>query len=250
MNDNLRIWSQVEKTDPAFTKSATVNGQKITSITTLWPIKKATEVWGPCGIGWGYEIIEDRFDQGAPIFQKNGDDSVEICKSVTHTILIKLWYTYEGSRGEVLSYGHTPYLYRSKYGVSEDTEAPKKSLSDALKKALSMLGFSADVFSGQFDDPNYVEATRTEYEIEKSDKRNDTYEKKVSEFRDWIMKERECYALIPNMVALERVYNRHWASVQSKSRVLGLDENEAFQPFFTAFEAQKNKIGNKPQEVK
>ncbi|WP_434771820.1 hypothetical protein [Pseudomonas entomophila] len=50
--------------------------------------------------------------------------------------------------------------------MTTDGEAPKKSLTDAIKKALSMLSFSADVFLGLFDDNAYVQQRQEETAIE------------------------------------------------------------------------------------
>ncbi|CAI1876548.1 Uncharacterised protein [Serratia fonticola] len=46
-----------------------------------------------------------------------------------------------------------------------DGEAPKKLLTDATKKALSQLGFSADVFLGLYDDVNYREENDAEFAL-------------------------------------------------------------------------------------
>jgi hypothetical protein len=58
--------------------------------------------------------------------------------------------------GKVKHYGATTFVGEDKNGVFTDEEAPKKSLTDALTKALSMWGFSADVFLGLYDDNKYV----------------------------------------------------------------------------------------------
>jgi hypothetical protein len=152
-NQNMSIWSQVEKTAPEATKSAKVNGQQITSISGQHMIKRATEVFGPVGIGWGWTVAEERFDQGGEIRNDKGE---LIGHEVGHTIRVKLWFMQGDKRGEVEQYGCTPFTYKSKWGVTTDTEAPKKSLTDAVKKALAMLGFSADIFLGLYDDRDYV----------------------------------------------------------------------------------------------
>ncbi|MEQ4657635.1 hypothetical protein [Providencia manganoxydans] len=69
------------------------------------------------------------------------------------------------TRGEFESYGATPYRYQTNYGIKVDGEVIKKSLTDAIKKALSMLGFSSDVFMGMHDNPEYVASNKLEYEI-------------------------------------------------------------------------------------
>ena len=167
MSDD-EVWDFAGKVDPSATRTANVNGRSQTSINGYWFIQKATERWGACGAGWGYEILEDRFDEGAPIFDK--DTQVPLCKASTHTIKLRLWYMSEdGEEISLVQYGHTPYIYRSQYGYSMDTEAPKKSLMDAIKKSLSMLGFAHDVFLGEWDDPSYVAVRTAESEINKAD---------------------------------------------------------------------------------
>lgn len=55
-----------------------------------------------------------------------------------------------------------------------DGEAKKKSLTDSIKKALSMLGFSADIFLGWFDSEEYKAENATEFAIRNaSDKAED-----------------------------------------------------------------------------
>lgn len=78
---------------------------------------------------------------------------------------IRLWYETENHDGSAISYGATPYMYKTKHGIKCDGEAQKKSLTDAIKKALSMLGFSADVWLGMYDRPEYVAEVGVEFGI-------------------------------------------------------------------------------------
>jgi len=163
---NMQIWSRVEKTDTRFTKDAKVGGQQITSLNGTAMIMKATEVFGPVGIGFGWKITEERFDKGAEMFVGEGDKRTSLGFELNHTVKILFWFKIDGERGELEQYGCTPYLYKSKFGTTTDGEAPKKSLTDAIKKSLSMLGFSADVFLGMFDDRDYVQQRQEEEAIE------------------------------------------------------------------------------------
>lgn len=168
MSDNMKVWSQVDKTDPQYTKKANVGGQNITSLSGTAMIMKATEVFGPAGIGFGWNITEERFDQGHEIFVGEGDKRESLGFEVNHTVKISFWFMLDGQRGEIEQYGCTRYQYKSKNGMLVDGEAPKKSLTDAIKKALSMLGFSADVFLGMFDDRGYVEQRNEEATAEQA----------------------------------------------------------------------------------
>lgn len=190
--DNLKIWESVSQTSPGSTKGAKVNGMQITVIDGYAMLRKATEIFGPLGIGWGYEVMEERWDEGAPFYVNRGE-GVEDDRLValTHTIKLKLWYKWNGERGEIEQYGHTQAVYRSKWGASDDGEAPKKSLMDAIKKSLSMLGFSADIFTGQYDDVEYRNQLIAEEEIEKAEDRDAEIEKKQTELTDYVKRNLE-----------------------------------------------------------
>jgi hypothetical protein len=182
-DSNMAIWSFVDKTDPSGTKTSDQNGRRVTSINGTYMAKKATELFGPIGIGWGYDIEEERYDSAGPIFDKDGGI---LCNAQNHTIKLRLWYKQGEERGEVVQFGHTKHIYRSKYGFSADDEAPKKSLTDAMKKCLSMLGFSADIFLGQFDDYEYVEAQKAREQLETAESRAEEETKQEISRKEWI----------------------------------------------------------------
>lgn len=178
-NDHLSIWKRVQRTDARFTKPLEGMGFTGTSINSTYMFMRATEIFGPIGEGWGYEVIEEKFIDGKPLiepvldernkqvatkFLRDSDGSL-FCEQ-NHSLKIKFWYNTErGLRGEFESYGATPYRYQTNYGIKVDGEVIKKSLTDAIKKALSMLGFSSDVFMGMHDNPEYVASNKLEYEI-------------------------------------------------------------------------------------
>ncbi|HCD9614684.1 hypothetical protein ACU62T_07590 [Klebsiella aerogenes] len=174
--DNLELWKRVFKTDERFTKAFTQNGGG-TSINGTYLTMLATREFGPKGIGWGVDILEERFDIGAPITrQVKGKDNNASWELVLdgngntvneqhHVVTVRLWYILNGVRGEETAYGCTPYIYGSKYGISCDGEATKKSLTDATKKALSGLGFSGDIFMGLYDNLEYRQKNKAEFDL-------------------------------------------------------------------------------------
>ncbi len=178
-NDNLGIWKRVQRTDSRFTKPLEGMGFIGTSINSTYMFMRATEIFGPIGEGWGYEVIQEKMLDGKPLtepvldernkqvatrFLRDADGSL-FCEQ-NHSLKIKFWYLIEGNvRGEFESYGATPYRYQTQHGIKVDGEVIKKSLTDAIKKALSMLGFSSDVFMGMHDNPEYVASNKLEYEI-------------------------------------------------------------------------------------
>ncbi|MGE1853933.1 hypothetical protein ACMFGU_07110 [Morganella morganii] len=176
--DNLSIWKQVQRTDPRFTKPLEGVGYTGTSINSNYMIMRATEIFGPIGEGWSYEVLEEKFLDGKPLtepvlennkqvalrYLRNADGAL-YCEQ-NHSIKIKFWYmTKSGKKAEFESYGATPYRYQTQYGMKVDGEVLKKSLTDAIKKALSMLGFSSDVYMGMHDNPEYLIKNKLEFEI-------------------------------------------------------------------------------------
>jgi hypothetical protein len=135
MKNNLEIWSAVDKTDPDHTKHVNQRGG-FTAIDAHYQVHQATEQFGPIGIGWGY--VAD-----APIFQGGA-----IIVPVT------LWHT---SRDNT---------FGPVYGCADFDS--KRLDTDGLTKALSLLGFNADVFMGKFDDNKYIEKRKAEEKQKKT----------------------------------------------------------------------------------
>ena len=139
MTDNKRYWDQLKKTDPKFTKRINKGFGEITTIDPQWQIGKMTEVFGPVGVGWGYNVKYTYTEQ--LVFAE-----------------VSVWTNFKDTYGPVCS---VQKLWR-KTGALDD-EAPKKAMTDAMTKALSHLGVSADVFLGMFDNSKYVEKVAAEY---------------------------------------------------------------------------------------
>lgn len=150
MTDNLALWNSVEKTPIEQTKAITGKSYQGTSPKPHYLVHKATETFGPCGIGWGFRILDERIEEGA-----NGDKM-----SLAHVLV---WYKWNGETGEVGHIGGTQFSGQRKNGTYfTDEDAPKKSVTDALIKALSMIGFAGDIFMGRYDDSKYTQDLRDE----------------------------------------------------------------------------------------
>lgn len=185
--DNMKIWRSVMRTDPRYTKDLAGAGFEGTSINAEYMIMRATEIFGPIGTGWGFEVLEDRMLPGAPMSEaiyedkkfignrllRDGDGT--LITEQNHSIKIAFWYLKDNGVAERFeAYGATKYLYKTKHGITCDGEAQKKSLTDAIKKALSLLGFSADVWLGLYDQAEYKQENAIEFDIRNaSDKAED-----------------------------------------------------------------------------
>lgn len=151
---NLNLWSQFDVTPSQYKKNFRKGGFQGTSFNPNWMIKKLTEVFGVIGCGWGYEILKDEYIDASV----NKDNSY-----VVHKILLKFWYIYQGEKQEFTHFGLTNFCYQTKEGyLFVDEDHAKKSLTDAISKCATMLGFAADIYMNEQNHPN----TSNKYMIE------------------------------------------------------------------------------------
>lgn len=173
--DTLSLWNAVCTTDPRHTKTFTRGGGfSGTAINSTYLLQKATALWGPMGAGWRVEIVEQGFMKGAPLIQNKlafegdkviAEEPIVVGHEQVHFVRIRLVFpTDSGEPGTVEHFGQTTFVGQNKRGFFTDEEAPKKSLTDAIGKCLSMLGFSSDVYLGMFDDSKYVNDKKASFE--------------------------------------------------------------------------------------
>jgi hypothetical protein len=143
MSDNLKLWKLVEKTNPAHTKNANVRGNKITAIAPQYQIMQATEQFGSYGTTWGFKTV-----------------SIDSSLMSVGLVTFKGLFFYPGGEFEILS---SIGIYRDNAQTKIDDDFGKKVETDALTKALSKLGFNADVFMGLYDDNRYVQQMNEEF---------------------------------------------------------------------------------------
>lgn len=176
MNENKALWKRAFTTDPKAVKSITGKQYAGNSPKPYWIVERMTDEFGPCGIGWGFTILNERTEHLAE-------------NEVLHIALVRLWYVFDGKRGELEQIGQTRAVYVKKdKSLMIDEDAPKKSVTDALVKCASYLGFAGDIFSGLWDDSKYVsEANREWREREREEHAQpDSEAMPESRVADWI----------------------------------------------------------------
>jgi hypothetical protein len=150
-NENLKLWHLVEKTNPKYTKQANVRGNKITSIAPQYQIMNVTEQFGSYGQTWGFKDSKLDYTLAnsfglvtfeAIFFYPNGEFKIQNS--------ISLWI--DNAKTKV------------------DSDFAKKVETDTLTKAISKLGFNADIFLGKFDDIRYVDEMNEEFGNDKGTK--------------------------------------------------------------------------------
>lgn len=152
MEHNKALWDSVKVTNPIAVKKITGKSYQGNSPKPHWVIERATDTFGPIGIGWGFAIKSERFE-------RMGEHDV------LHVATVSVWYVLDGKRSETFEQmGGTKAAYLSKDSkLIVDEDAGKKSVTDAMVKCLSMIGFCADIFSGMWDDSKYVEWAEEQY---------------------------------------------------------------------------------------
>lgn len=148
---NKSLWDSVFVTDPKAVKPISGKSYRGNSPKPYWLIERATDTFGPIGIGWGVIVKSERFERITDT-------------DVLHVAVVSVWYVWNGKRTETFDQmGGTKAAYMSKNGMVVDEDAGKKSVTDGMVKCLSMIGFAGDIFTGQWDDSKYVEWAGRQY---------------------------------------------------------------------------------------
>lgn len=150
--NNKQLWDSVCMTDPKAVKPITGKLYQGNSPKPYWLIERATETFGPVGIGWGVIVKSERFERLGEF-------------DVLHVAVVSVWYVQDGKRSESFDQmGGTKAAYKTAKGVlMVDEDAGKKSVTDGMVKCLSMIGFAGDIFSGRWDDSKYIAEAREHY---------------------------------------------------------------------------------------
>ena len=144
MMSNMDLWNKVEKTNPKYTKPAKIGGMSITAISPQYQIMLATEQFGSYGKGFGFKSIELDYS---------------LVASFKMVVFKGVFFHPEGEFTII----NSSKLFMDRAEKMLDADFAKKIETDALTKALSKLGFNADVFMGRFDDHRYVAELNEEF---------------------------------------------------------------------------------------
>lgn len=161
MSNNLKIWNQVEKSVLDHTKKVAVNQRKFTAIDAQHQIKRATELFGPFGKGWG--IANEQFIT----FPTSDPNALMVLYQAT------MWWRSEesaddfsiGEKKSLVPPGSNTFAisssikscYKTSSGyIKVDDDFAKKLSTDAITKGLSRMGFNSDIFEGRFEDNKYI----------------------------------------------------------------------------------------------
>jgi hypothetical protein len=145
-SENMAIWARVcRPPEDALKKIIGGRLQGMTDINPQWRLKVMTEVFGPCGVGWKWDVV-------------------------------RLW-TESGPSGEVMAFAHvnvwamdlethawaepipgiggSALVAKERDGLRANDEAFKMAITDALSVALKCLGVASDIYERKWDGSKY-----------------------------------------------------------------------------------------------
>jgi hypothetical protein len=176
-SNNLATWEKLSRPPKTALKAIAAGRLKgKTDINPQWRYKAMTEAFGPCGVGWKYEIKRTWTE---PVT----DGQVAAFADID-------LYTKVGTGADqgggvwsapIPGTGGSMLVAQEKSGLHSSDEAFKMAVTDALSVAMKMLGVAAEIYLGNWDGSKYLNAPIDEERIkEKFDQwmtaLNDVYE--------------------------------------------------------------------------
>lgn len=137
---------------PPQTALKTIKGGRLSGMTDVnpqWRYKVMHDVYGPCGIGWKYEVTRTWTEQG---------EGGQVFAFATVNVYVK---NGEDWSGAIPGVGGSMLLETQKGSLHHNDEAFKMATTDALSVALKMLGVAADIYMGKWDGSKYKDGEDT-----------------------------------------------------------------------------------------
>lgn len=131
---NLDLWNKFRSCPKEAQKTIGAGRLKgMTDVNPVWRIKVLTEQYGPCGIGWYYDVTARWLESGA-----NG----EIVANVEIDLYVK---DKEWSK-PIHGIGGSMLVAKETAGLHTSDEAYKMALTDAISVSCKALGIAADIY--------------------------------------------------------------------------------------------------------
>ena len=136
--NNMDLYNAFREVPDKAIKPITAGRRKgMSDINPMWRIQRLTEKFGPCGVGWWYDITDTKLVT---------DD---ITKQIAAFVDIQLYFvdpeTGTQSHG-IPGTGGASFVAQERNGAYLSDECFKMALTDALSVAAKALGVGADVY--------------------------------------------------------------------------------------------------------
>jgi hypothetical protein len=145
----MQIYEAVRKVPESAKKSFNNGSFSGTDINPMWRIKVLTEQFGPCGAGWYYEVLSERYETHHDTTMAIVD--LNLYWNVTGDLANPTWSK------PVFGTGGNKLVATTKSGQRASDEGYKMALTDALSVACKALGIGADVYFERDTSSKYSE---------------------------------------------------------------------------------------------
>lgn len=185
MSENMKIYEQVRAVPKEALKE--IKGGRLkgmSDINPMWRLKKLTEMFGICGVGWKIEIVDKRLEHGS-------HDQI-VC-----FVDINLYIKVDGEwSAAIQGMGGSSFIAKESSGLFTSDECFKMAYTDAISVACKSLGFAADVYYAN-DRTKYTAQNEPDKEI-KTDippgtlkAKYQTFKGSMDGFEDWVSSQQE-----------------------------------------------------------
>ena len=139
--NNKEIWDKLKTPPPEALKK--IKGGRLSGMSDIspqWRYEIMTEVFGPCGVGWNFQIER--------MWTEKGSEDQVFAFAEIHLAYKngETWST------PVPGVGGSMLVAKEKAGLHSSDEAFKMAITDAIGTAMKMIGVAADVYAGKCDD--------------------------------------------------------------------------------------------------
>lgn len=147
---NLELWDNLRTPPPGATKPITggrLNGKS--DISPIWRMKALTEQFGPCGVGWKFEVVNT--------WIVDGSEGQKMLYMQVHLFTKK---DNEWS-APIPGFGGDFLIEKERGGLHSNDEAFKMAETDAMGNAMKKLGVAADVYWEKGRETKYDKPAQT-----------------------------------------------------------------------------------------
>jgi hypothetical protein len=142
--ENMEIWGKLNQ-PPKWAlkeiKGGRLNGK--TDINPQWRYQAATEIFGPCGVGWKYVLKR--------LLSEDGCEGQKFAFAE-----IMFYHKVDGEWSDPIpGIGGSMLVEKETKGLHASDEGYKMAVTDALSVAMKMLGVAADIYMGLWDGSKY-----------------------------------------------------------------------------------------------
>ena len=207
MSENMRYYDAARNVPPEAQKAFNNGRFSGTDINPMWRIKKLTELFGPAGIGWYYEVTSERSE-------RLNDDTV------IAVVDLNLYIKVDGEWSKpIYGTGGNQLVSKTSRGITTSDEGYKMALTDALGVACKALGIGADVYfdkdktkyTAAAPQPQKAAQSRTQepatvHDLADADQIDIIYQLAKQEDIEWFEKKYgDCMQFMPRTTALKAI---------------------------------------------